>query len=98
VVTQPNSPIIAVFVKYSEDEPIGYYFDSPVAPEYRQILGYSVPFDTIETEAVISYDDGSYLVFYDDNKVGGHCIISDGDSGVSDDNILSIYKVLLIMP
>ncbi len=61
-----------------------YYFDSPYFPDSKEILKESLPFDTSITQAVISYPNGKFLIFFDDERVGKHCIMKDSDSGVSE--------------
>ncbi|CAG2109837.1 unnamed protein product [Medioppia subpectinata] len=82
VISQPNNPIIGVYEKHVGIGLVGYYFDKPLAPEVRHIVANTIPFDLSETCAVIAYDDGSYLVFYDDTKVGRNCRIVDVNRGI----------------
>ena len=74
-ISQHNDPIVAFVTKHTSDFQISYYFDNQYLPESRRIVSYNMPLDTSETEAVVSYDDGSYMIFIDDHRTGGHCFL-----------------------
>ncbi|XP_054164824.1 uncharacterized protein LOC128962474 [Oppia nitens] len=72
-----DSFVVFYFKHHSLFNPIGYYFDSPYIPEYKAIYSHSIPFNTYKAEALLSYDNGSYLLFIDDNRIGSHCLMKD---------------------
>lgn len=82
-ITEYNDPIIVFYQKNNNKRRAAYYFDSPYFPDSKVILKESLPFDTSITQAVISYPNGKFLIFFDDERVGEHCIMKDSDSGVS---------------
>ena len=83
-ISQSDDPMIVFFQKhYYKFRPKAYYFDSSYFPEMKSLVDNNIPFDTYETEAFVSYPDGKTLIFFDDNRIGGHCIIKSNHTGVS---------------
>ena len=83
-ISQYNDPVIVFYEKHRRNlNIICYFFDNPYFPDFKHCEPYDIPFNTFEAEGVVSYKDGKYLIFYDDQRVGKHCIMKSAKSGVS---------------
>ena len=75
-VAQYNDPIIVFYRKhYKSFRPKAYFFDSPYFPEEKTVIVFKLPFEVSDVEAVVAYSERKFLLFFDDNRVGEHCIL-----------------------